>query len=57
MIKKKMKKKIRVRTKYITAIKKTESEIENIIEANENIVDKNFSEINGYHADKAGKIL
>jgi hypothetical protein len=35
--------------------KKNESEIENIIEINENIIDENLSEINEYHADKIGK--
>jgi hypothetical protein len=29
--------------------------IENIIEINENVTDKNFSEINGYYANKIGK--
>jgi hypothetical protein len=35
--------------------KKNGSEIENIIEINENIVDKNFFEINKYYADKIRK--
>jgi hypothetical protein len=35
--------------------KKNKSEIENVIEINENVVNENFSEINGYHADKIGK--
>jgi hypothetical protein len=46
---------MRVRTRYITAIKKNEFKIENVIEINENVADKNFSEINKYHADKIGK--
>jgi hypothetical protein len=35
--------------------KKNGSEVENVIEINENVVDENFFEINGYHADKIGK--
>jgi hypothetical protein len=34
---------------------KNESEIENVIEINENIVDENSSEINEYYADKTKK--
>jgi hypothetical protein len=35
--------------------KKSGFEVENVIEINENIVDENSSEVNGYYADKAGK--
>jgi hypothetical protein len=35
--------------------KKDRSEVENVNEINENIADKNLSEISGYYADKAGK--
>jgi hypothetical protein len=35
--------------------KKNESEIENVIEINKNIADKNSSEISGYYANKIGK--
>jgi hypothetical protein len=44
-----------VRTVYITAIKKGESEIENIIEINEDVADEDFSEVSGYHVNKIGK--
>jgi hypothetical protein len=35
--------------------KESGSEIEDVIEINENIADKDFFEINGYHANKIGK--